>query len=272
MSKIHNGIQYAGVPGSTQECLDGIMRLVQYGDHIERARILSASNMHGLLLSVWPGDLVAIKSGFASGYGGEGPHKLSYALQLLEAHKTEIEEYEVGKAMLNRLDRGTLTIEDIEKIDAMRPVRPNRYHGYINESHYERSRDGRLWSAFKPVVPFGIIDSRLWDLAISFWDNPDDKLMRGYRRLEDIVRERIGSTQHSSKLFSEAFLGKEAKLRWKNVDDGEKSARGTLFTGAYGAHRNPRAHKESPGDRNNQLSEFLLLNHLYLLEKDAMRE
>ena len=270
MNKVYSSIQYLGIGGATQECLDAVMRFIQYGDTIKRARILSASNMHGLLLSIGPGDLVAIKSGFASGYGGEGPHKFSYALQLLGAHGAEIDEYDVGKSMLNRLDHGTMTEEDIEKIEVMRPVRPSRYHDYIDDHDFHKFRDGSLWNEFRPVVPYAIIDSRIADLAISFWDNPDEKLLKAYRRLEDIVRHRIGSVQSTGKLFSSAFLGQGSKLSWKNIDDGERTARVSLFTGAYGAHRNPRAHKENQGSPDDQLSEFLLLNHLYRLEKEAI--
>src|SRR5260370_32612901 len=91
------GIEYAGAPGVTAACKDAVMRLIQYGDHITRARILSYSNEHCLLLTVNCGDLIAVKSGFASGYEGEGPSGLSFVLQLLEAHGAEIEEYDVGE-------------------------------------------------------------------------------------------------------------------------------------------------------------------------------
>ncbi len=269
MSKARIGIQYGGVPGITQPCLDAIMQLIQYNEKITRARILSAYGEHGFLLTIDHGDLVAIKAGFGSGYSGEGSRKFSYVLQLLEAHKVEIDEYEVGAAMLNRLNNGALTDANIDAIDAMRPVRPQRYHDYIDERHYDWFQEGKLWKEFRPVVPFGIIDSRITDLAISFWDNPDDKLMVGYRRLEDTVRNRIGSNGHSSKLFSEAFLGRTPKLCWKDIEEGERNARASLFIGAFGAHRNPRAHKEAKGDPNAQLSEFLLLNHLYTLESEA---
>jgi len=33
------------------------------------------------------------------------------------------------------------------------------------------------------------------------------------------------------------------------------------------AYRNPRAHREVEGYRTDQLAEFLLLNHLYRLER-----
>jgi len=43
-----------------------------------------------------------------------------------------------------------------------------------------------------------------------------------------------------------------------------------LFTGAFGAHRNPRAHKELTSQNEELLAEFLLLNHLYRLERDTV--
>ena len=46
------------------------------------------------------------------------------------------------------------------------------------------------------VVPFAIVDGRLVDLALSFWEEPDHRLVTGYRRLEDIVRERTGLQEH----------------------------------------------------------------------------
>jgi Protein of unknown function (Hypoth_ymh) len=270
MSQIHNGIQYVGLPGATQDCLNGIMRLIQFGDEIKLARIVSVANEHGLLLTIGPGDLVAIKSGFATGYGGEGPHKFSYALQLLCAHDVEIDEFIVDRSFLDRLDYGALTIGDIENLDTMRPVRPSRYHDYIDTWHNEMHDNGSLWKKFSPVVPLGIIDSRITDLAITFWQNPNDKIMVGYKRLEDIVRERVNSKQFGVKLFSEAFLGKDSKLQWDDTDDGERIGRASLFTATYSAHRNPRAHKEKQESRSGLLSEFLLLNHLFILEKEAV--
>jgi hypothetical protein len=105
-------------------------------------------------------------------------------------------------------------------------------------------------------MPFAIIDSRIADLAISFWNDLDDRLLKAYRRLEDIVRKRAGVQEHGTKLFSQAFIGNNAKLTWQNIDETEKVGRGTLFTAAYMAHRNPRAHRELKSYQDAQLSEF----------------
>jgi hypothetical protein len=127
-----------------------------------------------------------------------------------------------------------------------------------------------LWREFPSVVPFSVVDSRLFDLAISFAENPDEKLLTGYRRLEDIVRERTGLDEHGARLFTKAFLDSGAKLQWKALDVGERTGRANLFIAAYMAHRNPRAHRELRNDLASHLTEFLLLNHLYRLEKESV--
>lgn len=263
------GIEYAGIAGASHECQDAVLRLLQFGDEITRARILSFSNRHCLLLTVNAGDPVAVKSGFSSGYGGEGPRRFSYVLQLLIAYKVEIEEYPVQETLIERLDKSALTLSDIEDIDSARPVRPSRWYDYVLDEDFYDIPDARVWSEFRPVIPLAIIDIRIIDLAISFWKNPDERLLTGYRRLEDAVRERTGLDKHGMKLFSQAFGEPTPSLHWKDIDDGERAGRVNLFTGAYMAHRNPRAHRELKSSVTRQLTEFLLLNHLFLLEKDS---
>ena len=84
------GIEYVGEPGISKDCQDAVLRMLQYGDRITHVRILSSPSDHlkdhCLLLTVNVGDLVAVKSGFATGYIGEGSHTFSYVLQTLEVH------------------------------------------------------------------------------------------------------------------------------------------------------------------------------------------
>jgi hypothetical protein len=108
------------------------------------------------------------------------------------------------------------------------------------------------------------------DLALSFWNGPDDILMLGYRRLEDIVRTRTGIAQHGTKLFSRAFSPTDGLLTWGEADEGERAGRLSLFVGTYAAYRNPQAHRETSGSTRQLLAEFLLLNNLYCLEKEAV--
>jgi hypothetical protein len=134
---------------------------------------------------------LAIKSGFASGYGGEGPRTFSYVLQIRERHGVEIQEYVVEPSLLERLDASALTRSDMEALEAAHPVQPWRWHDSLQERHWMHSEDGNLWHEEFPLgVPFAVVDSRLMDLALDFRSGADARLLDGYRRLEDILRAR----------------------------------------------------------------------------------
>ena len=136
------GIEYSGVSGITKECLDAVLRLLQYGDRITKARILSSSKQHGLLLTTDVGDLIAVKSGFGSGYRGEGSHGFSYVLTVLESYGVDIEEYQVTQEFIERLDSSALFQSDLDALDVARPVRPTRWHEYIFEEDWEPISEG----------------------------------------------------------------------------------------------------------------------------------
>ena len=259
-------IEYSGISGISANCKHAVMRYLQYGDEVTLARILSSGNIHCILLTV-NGDLVGIKSGFSSGYAGEGPRTFSYIIQLLESYGVELEEYEVDEEFIKRLDRSALTHNDLNYLETSKPIRPTRLYEYAWDDR--RSKE-RLWERFPSIIPFAIIDGRIIDLAISFWKNPDNHLLTGYRRLEDIVRKRTKIDEHGQKLFSRAFSEKDPILGWNDIDGGERTGRVNLFTGAYMAYRNPRAHRETNEYSHEQLTEFLLLNHLFILESKSI--
>jgi hypothetical protein len=258
------GIAYHGVAGASADCQ---VALLQGGPPIARARIISAGNHHGVVLITDIGDPIAIKSGFASGYGGSGPWALSTCVQALAAHDVEIDEYVADEALLDRLDDAALSRADLDGLLTGAPVRPGRWGDYILSHHQNRVEDGTLWREFPYVMPFGVIDARIIDLALAFRTDPDGALTRGYRRLEDRVRDRTGLQESSNKLLSLAFVGKESRLTWPVRDESEAVGRGQLFTGAFLALRNPRAHRELKG---GMLFEFLLLNELFVLEAQAV--
>lgn len=207
------GIEYHGVAGGSDDCQSTVVRLIQCGVRIARVRILTVRNEHALLLCNEVGDQIAIKSGFTSGYGGTGPTAFSVTLELLNRENAEIDELIVEPAVLERLDASALTVADLSAIADSRPVRPGRWNDYILERHFEAARDGALWRDFPRVMPFSIIDPRIMDLARDFWADPDGRLNRGYRRLEDAVRKRTGIDEIGAKLFSRAF-GKTPALGW----------------------------------------------------------
>lgn len=266
------GIEYAGLAGVSASCLDAVRRLLQFGERIIEARILTSGNSHCLFLTYDIDRLIAIKSGFSSGYGGEGPSSFADVLFLLYEHGVEIEEYLVASELLERLDCSALSGEDVVAIMSARPVRPRRFFDYIAPFGHVFNDEKTLsgWERFPSVLPFKLIDPRIRDLSLVFDSNPDGCLLAGYRRLEDLVRKRTGLNEHGAKLFSQAFVGPDALLVWKYVDQSVRSGRGNLFVNTYIAYRNPRAHVELGDKGKSILAEFLLLNHLFLLEGEAL--
>jgi hypothetical protein len=94
--------EYHGEAGHSHACEMAVMRLLQFRTPIRKARIVSyfdpagrnrdprhCVGEHGFLLATYEGtkQLIAIKSGFSSGYGGGGPHAFAFVLALLDAHK-----------------------------------------------------------------------------------------------------------------------------------------------------------------------------------------
>lgn len=268
------GIQYMGVAGVSAWCLKAIRRLFKAGDSIERALLLSADGFHAFLLNLGERehpDWVAIKAGFSSGYPGEGPKTLSEALALLEAFNVPVEELNVSPDMLQRIDQSALTQKDLTFIESARPIRPWRLADYVLPEDWGHANRALAFGQLEPAMPWGLLDARLLNLAEVFHTSPDHALMAGFRRLEEIVRGRLGDTEAlDSKVFSIAFMSESPALTWKDIPKSERIARGNLFIGAYGAFRNPRAHREREEDAALQLSEFLTLNTLYRLESEAV--
>nr|WP_294863340.1 TIGR02391 family protein [uncultured Pseudogulbenkiania sp.] len=263
-------IQYLGMAGISSSCFDAIKRLVQYGDDIHQAIILTARQRHAFLLTVNCDELMVVKGGFSSGYRGEGPSTLADALLLLRTHGVELDEVEVPVGLLDRLDASALSKKDMALICTASPVRPQRFHDYIYDIKSLECSGVAVWQRLHPTIPWALLDPRLSDLALRFFTSPSDVLLQGFRRLEDIFRARLETKESGYKLFSQAFHGDDSHLTWPGIEKSEQVGRCNLFTGAFMAFRNPRAHREIEDNIKMLLSEFLLLNQLYALESKAV--
>ena len=265
-------IEYHGKSGITKPSLDAIIRLINFGDHIDTARLLTHFDEHCFLLEVNSYAQIAIKAGFSSGYGGEGPKGLAMALQLLERHGANIDEYKIDREIFARINSSCLLKADVEAILSAQPVRPVTWHDYIYDIHQTIDRnDTKLNSEFPVMIPFGLVDDRITDLALSFDQNPDASILAGYRRLEEVVRERANlSGIAANRLFTESFQKEDSILYWKSLEPSEQKGRASVFIGTYQAFRNRRSHSQPNLDYKEAVREFLLLNELFLLESEAV--
>jgi Protein of unknown function (Hypoth_ymh) len=81
--------------------------------------------------------------------------------------------------------------------------------------------------------------------------------------------KRSGLNEVGSKLFAQAFQGDTAKLTWASLNQAEINGRGSLFSAAYMAFSNPRAHNEISSSNQRNYSELMLFNTLFQLEAEA---
>lgn len=268
-------IEYHGTAGITKSSIMAVSRFIHFGDIIKKAFILSylkgTSGSHSLLLVMDDDTYVAIKSGFNSGYLGEGPRGLSTVLKILIRHNVEIDEHEIDSLIHARLNGSCLLKSDLELIERQEPIRPIRYYDYIDESSFPNGySNDNLKGYFPPSINFGLLDERLIDLGLDFYNNTDHAINSAFRRLEDAVRERTGLYDEiGSKLFSKAFEGESSILHWGDSNSGEHSGKANLFKAIFAAYRNPRAHQEIKSNSHDSLREFMLINELFILEKRA---
>lgn len=263
------GINYAGSE-TTRSCIDAIIRRISYGDEIRKAILVSCENRHAFILTLNNNEeILAIKSGFTSGYNGEGPKGLSYTIRLLWNHVDWLDEYSVDNDFIERINNSSLTNYDLWWLDSALTTEPGSIDNYILES--DDFSKGALYSRFPTQIPLSITDYRILEFANEFYDNPDNALLHAYRRLEDIVRRKSGlGNEHSSKLFVKAFQDPESPLTWQHLNQSESQGRINLFTGAYMAFRNRRAHKEPEYNPKQNFNEFMLLNLLFTFESEAV--
>lgn len=266
------GIQYLGDSGVTQICKEAVIRLIHAGEDIKDVKILTFeeaySHAHALLLTLRYDIQVIIKGGFASGYNGEAPKGYAFVLNLLRNYTDSINEYIISKSIFERISNSSLTMKDLEYINSIEPVRPNRWYDAV---YLYQDRERSIFSEFPLTIPMALLDPRLIELALDFNKNPDSAIMGAYRKLESIVRERTGlHNESSTKLLKKAFQINDSILYWKDLNSGESIGRASLFSDTFMAYRNNRAHQEPRHDLSDDIREFMLINQLFFLESEAV--
>lgn len=141
--------QYLGMPGITWECLQAVRLILTGGGYFNRdgrEMIPSAATLvtkrqndpkepgaHAFIFWEWILTCTVVPSGFSSGYHGEGPRGLAYALLMIESKGIPFYELKVEEDLFERLDGNRLTDDDLEFLD---------HHGrsrYVRVSDYTDS-------------------------------------------------------------------------------------------------------------------------------------
>lgn len=268
-NKSSENIQYLGT-AYTHDCLYALGFILQSESQIEKALLLSCNEYHAYLITANRNTFI-IRSGFTSGYQGEGAQGLASSLQLLLKHNIEIEEIIISEKIMKKVNHSSLSDVDIEKILMTKVIRPINIYEYIYAMYKTTEYQIKNDRYYPTELPFHLIDDRIFDLALKFNDDPNRSIFNAFIRLENIVQKRINSDKHSSALFEYAFCSENPPLLCKSEDKKASQAAGRLFANIYKAFRNEHAHNEVSKSLNKLIREFLLINELYLLESEAIQ-
>lgn len=269
-------MEYHGVSGSTADCVLAVERLLQHGPRANNCVILSHDentvSHHALMITTYNGDQIFIRSGFTSGYDGEGPRGFAKVLSLLDWHGVQLSEISVSSLVIESVDKATLSDADLKTIYTSKTLKPTRLWDYVYAVNQQRL-GSNPWKDSPSFLPLQIFDDRLATAARDFEQDPDGFLLKGNRLLECSVRDKAGITDSKVSgavaVFTMAFNGRDPLLIWEGISPAEKEGRSNLFIGFAKSYRNPRAHKSENGTFLEQVQELLLLNHLLCLEAKA---
>jgi hypothetical protein len=268
-------IEYRGMRGITRPCVESLASYLQERREKGVAILLSGPRdkyqcrSHAFLLTVDGLPELLISDGFSSGYMGEGPHGLIVAVSLLDTSEWEINEVTLSKDVFERLCAGLATWDDLGRILKRRRKPISHVFDYVPRESLDDREMRRQWQMVPINIPLPLIDSRILDIAVRFWTDPDALLGKAYRRLEDLVRNRCGFNDvndHGAKLFSKAFGHDRSPLVWR-VNDQDSICYAPLYTATFSGFRNSRAHRDPGHESQHRLAlELLQLNQLFILE------
>jgi len=262
-------IQYMGTL-YTQDCLEAIGFILQTQKEIEKALLLSCDQKHAFLIKS-NRNIYIIRSGFTSGYQGEGPKGLASSLQLLLKHNIEIDEIIISEKIMTKVNHSSLSDANIKMFLTTKVVRPTNLYEHIYAIYKTTEYQIKNDRYYPTQLPFHLIDERILDLALKFNDDPNRSIFNAFIRLENIVQKRVNSDKHSSALFEYAFCSENSPLICKSEDKKASQATARLFPNIYKAFRNEHAHNEVSKSPQTSIREFLLINELYLLEREAIK-
>lgn len=258
--------RYIGGP-SCDEALGDLVALLGTYVRPQSARVISNLDRtghgdHALLIDTEDGAFV-VRGGLASGYNGEGARALASAVRLLVDRECFPSDAVVRRDILLRARHCALTPNDLYEIRSGGDVRMGRHFTYYLDAPY--FREATTWAYGRPTLPLSLLHPSLRRVAQAFFENPDQVLRDVARDLEERVRSQLPPGEDGKRkrdnIWEAAFLTPRSPLVWPDLDRAETLARVSLFNGAFGTIRNPRAHRSDVSDEY-AFEELLLLSML----------
>ena len=273
-------VQYMGIPGISEQCLLAVDTIVNSQRLPERASLVTHKELprsskaeHLFLFWGWNHvPLTVVHSGFASGYGGEGPRTFSMALCMIRDKAVPINELRVHKGLFNAIEERRPTQVMLDQLRVQGEPMEQWIGVYVWEEHEQMVQDRTFWPMWhRPNLAFDFLDPELAERCQSLFPAKVEAAVREAflvveARLRDVMEASIeeGEAPTGMALISEALRPNGGILTDESLPPSEREGLHHLFRGAFQYVRNPRAHRFVDEKDPQRAIEFVYLADLLL--------
>lgn len=260
-------LPYLGSSGVSKICSEAILDLLSHGERPKKIRLLSSpsnksgNKEHGFFFDFDMLGGFIILPGYASGYGGGGPHELSRILVILDPIVDFIRELNLDGETFSRLSNLGLRDVDIDLIRESSDYRGNGASDYI--FHDDCGRQSTCFTRYAARLPIASTHVSLQHLHFKVFSDPVAALRDAHIVIEEALRSKASIDKDTDKFIDLALNPRKGVLKLKgDTSHSEQAGLRDLVKGVYQLHRNPRMHRSDAPNISSAVSEFLLLNHI----------
>lgn len=273
-------VQYMGTPYDLTPCLLAIDTIVNSERLPERTSLVTwakdrPKHLESHLFLFWgwkEAPLTVVRSGFTSGYSGEGPRAFSMALCMIWDKGVPMDQLYVPEDLFDAINKQHATEEMLDGLRVQgEPMEPWTGH-YVREQDKQMVGERTFWPRWHTPRPvFDFLDAELAERCHSLYpDNVGSAVREAYILVEERLRALIGrssageETLSGQNLLNEALHPERGILTDRSLPRSERDGLFLMFKGAHMYVRNPRAHRFVDEKDPQRAIEFIYLADLLL--------
>ena len=273
-------VQYMGMPGISEPCLLAVDTIVNSQRPPERASLVtykelprSGGAVHLFLFWDWNEvPLTVVHSGFASGYGGEGPRTFSMALCMIRDKAIPMNVLHVREDLFNAIEERRPTPEMLDQLGVQGEPIEQWIWSYVWEEHERMVEERRFWPKWhQPNLVFDFLDPELAERCGTLYPaNMQAAIQLAYLVVEERLRSLISAPDDyedistGNRLIVKALHHETGELTDRSLPRSEREGLFLMFKGAYMYVRNSRSHRFVDENDPQRAIEFIYLADLLL--------
>lgn len=255
-SNIHPAeVQYMGIQGDVKTCVLAVDTVVNSENPPRKASIVTRKRdrVYAHLFLFWDWNdipLTIVHSGFASGYGGGGPHGFSEALCSIFYREIPTNEIFLSEAEFNAIENRMLTSKIIERLRTADDTPLEFPWHWIMPMHSEKTEEEFWAQRHNPKMIFDFLDNEISKRCRKLYPlNREESVFVAFKVVEERLRALMSKSNDdeedltANRLITKALNPTSGILTDKELSPSEREGMYLMFKGAFQFVRNPRAHR-----------------------------